>query len=128
MADQKKILIVEDEGLIRRALVDQLAAEGFEVFSAEDGEQGLQLAETEHPDLILLDIVMPVMDGITTSKKLEQNPKTEDIPIIFLTNLSDSQDVHDKITKNKYEFLVKANWDIADVMKKIKTKLGEQEA
>jgi CheY-like chemotaxis protein len=125
MAEQKKILVVEDEGLIRRALVDQLEREKFHTLSAENGEEGFDQAKKEHPDLILLDVVMPVMDGITASKKLENNPETKHIPVVFLTNLSDSQDVHDKITREKYEFLVKADWDINDVIEKVKTKLGD---
>ena len=83
----KKILIVEDDKSFLWILKQSFASEGFTVLVAEDGEAGLDLAEREKPDLILLDILMPKMDGITLSKKLKQ--LNSGIPIMFLTNLKD---------------------------------------
>ncbi|HET8574852.1 MAG TPA: response regulator [Candidatus Paceibacterota bacterium] len=124
MEDRKKILVVEDEGMIRRALCDKLEEEHFEAVPAVNGKEGLEKAISERPGMILLDVVMPEMDGITMSQKLEEHEETKNIPVMFLTNLSDSQEVRDRITKHDYEFLVKANWDISDVVKKIKEKIG----
>jgi CheY-like chemotaxis protein len=123
MEEAKKILVVEDESMIRRALVDKLQEEEFEVIEARDGKEGLEKAILENPNIVLLDIVMPEMDGITVSQKMADIPQTENIPIIFLTNLSDSTDVQERIKNKQYEFLVKSNWDITDVVKKVKEKI-----
>lgn len=80
----KSILIVEDNQAIRRVMEVSLAKE-FDVFTAESGEAGLIIAEAEEPDLILLDIRMPIMDGPETLERLRSNPGTEEIPVIFLT-------------------------------------------
>lgn len=120
----QKILIVEDEGMIRRALADRLGEEDLEVLSAADGKEGLETARAEKPDLVLLDVIMPEMDGISVSDELSASPETANIPVIFLTNLSDSADVRKKIQRDQYDFLVKANWDIEDVVNKVNTKLG----
>ncbi len=82
----KRILIIDDEDDIRE--VAQLTLEavgGFEVLTAESGSEGLVKAQTEQPDAILLDVMMPEMDGITTFKNLQANPLTRNIPVILLT-------------------------------------------
>lgn len=122
--EQKKILVVEDEAMIRRAIIDRLEAESFLVFSAENGIEALEKARAERPDLILLDIVMPEMGGVEASEKLGLYEETKNIPIMFLTNLSDTSDILKTIKREGYEYLVKAEWDIADVVEKIKAKVG----
>ena len=85
---KKKVLIVDDEPDIRELLKSRLkAARGFEVVSAEDGQSGFRTAIDEKPDLILLDVMMPVMDGPTAAILLRENEITKNIPIIFLTCL-----------------------------------------
>ena len=85
----KKILIVEDEASLRKALVEKFQREGFETFLAFDGVEGLDQAERIQPDLILLDIIMPKMDGMTMLKKLrESGDWGKQVPVIILTNLS----------------------------------------
>lgn len=82
----KRILVIDDEDDIRE--VAQLSLEmvgGWEVLTAHSGTEGLVVAETEHPDAILLDVMMPDMDGPATFKELQANPTTEDIPVILLT-------------------------------------------
>ncbi|MEJ0021656.1 MAG: response regulator [Candidatus Doudnabacteria bacterium] len=124
----KKILIVEDEMSQRKALVDKFTREGFQVVSARDGEEGLSTALKEKPDLILLDIVMPKMDGMTMLKKLRQeNEWSKTVPVIMLTNLSADDD---KIMKGVTEdlpsyYLVKSNWAINDVVEKVKDRLSQ---
>lgn len=82
----KKVLMVDDDPNIR--LVSQISLEdvgGFDVFAAESGAECLEVAEREQPDLILLDVMMPEMDGITTFKELQKRPTLKTIPVIFLT-------------------------------------------
>ncbi|MCC5635683.1 response regulator [Nostoc sp. CHAB 5844] len=87
-----KILIIEDDINVRQNLIDLLYAENFNVITAENGYLGLQLAQAEIPDLIICDVMMPVLDGYTVLKELRQNPKTALIPFIFLTAKSEKTD------------------------------------
>jgi len=85
---KNKILIVDDETLIVRLLAIRLEANDFEIYKASDGVECLQIAEREIPDLILLDISMPYMDGVQTYRNLIDSHKTKLIPVIFLTGLA----------------------------------------
>jgi len=122
----KKILIVEDEIDLREALVDKLGREEFETSGAKDGEEGLEMALRDHPDLILLDIVMPKMDGMTMLKKLrEENEWGKKVPVILLTNLSatDEKIIKAMVENEPSYYLVKSDWKIGDVVKKVKETL-----
>ncbi|AFY66385.1 response regulator [Geitlerinema sp. PCC 7407] len=82
----KRVLIVDDETGIRKITEISLKAiAGWQVFEAASGQEGLAIAQTEQPDVILLDVMMPGMDGITTFQQLQANPTTQGIPVIFLT-------------------------------------------
>lgn len=120
----KVILIVEDEKMIRQALHDKLNREGFEVQTAKNGADAIDMVTQSPPDLILLDIVMPKMDGMQAMRILKEDPKTAHIPIIFLTNLSDVDNIEEASERGIYEYLVKADWTLEDVCKKINDKLG----
>ncbi len=125
LTPSKKILIVEDEQDIRQTLVDKFTREGFKTLEAENGEQGLERSLKEHPDLILLDILMPKMDGMTMMRKLRKDKWGKSVPIILLTNLSASEE---RIIKGIVEdepayYLVKSDWKIEDVVVKVKEKL-----
>jgi two-component system, cell cycle response regulator len=82
---KKKILIVDDESLLTSLLKSRLGCNGFEVETAGDGQEGLDIATRWHPDLILLDILMPVMDGFEACKRLKAHNETRDIPIVIIT-------------------------------------------
>ena len=121
------IEVVEDEETLRNVLRDKLTLEGFNVIEAKNGEEGLETALSMHPDLILLDIVMPKMDGITMMQKLrQQNEWGKKIPIILLTNLSaDDEKINKAIAE--YEpayYIVKSNWSIGDLVDKIRERLS----
>lgn len=123
MSKKNKILIVEDERSLMAPLRKKFKLEGFEVVEANDGEKGLELAKKENPDLILLDVVMPNMDGMTMLKKLRKEKKMKKTPVIFLTNLADVNYVNEAIDLDVFDYLVKSNWRIEDVVKKVKEKL-----
>lgn len=120
---EKKILIVEDEKPLKMTLKRKFESEGFKVIEASDGEEGLKVTEKEKPDLILLDIVMPVMDGMTMLKKLRQEKFGQDMPVILLTNLADTSDVNKAMDLGVFDYLVKSNWEIAEVIRKVREKL-----
>ncbi len=85
--DSKKILIVDDEEDLLLLFKKRLIAMGFSVIVADNGKDALVLAESEHPDLIILDVLMPGMDGPEIAKRLKEIPETTDIPVIFLTGM-----------------------------------------
>jgi DNA-binding response OmpR family regulator len=124
MSNQKKILIVEDEATLRHALRDELKREKFIVLEAVNGENGLALAKEEHPDLILTDIVMPKMDGLTMLEELRKDKWGKQAKIIILTVLNEDKKVIDALDKGVYDYLIKADWKMEEVIKKIKAKLN----
>lgn len=124
-ANSKKILIVEDESPLRNAVSDILSFEGFQVFQAKNGQEGLDIALKEKPDLILLDLMMPVMDGLSMLEKLrEDKPYGAQASVILLTNINDPDKVAQATSAGSYDFLVKSDWNIEDVVRKIKARLG----
>lgn len=121
MANGKKVLVVEDDEALRSALVEQFAVAGYQTLQAEDGEQGLVTALAEHPDLIILDIVMPVMDGHTMAKKLREDEWGRDARIIVLTNLkSEMKDMNEIVDHGNPTYLVKANTTLSTVIEEAK--------
>ena len=82
-----KILVAEDERDIRELVIDTLFDKGYDVLESKDGRETLQTANKEIPDLILLDVMMPGMDGFEVSKRLRENPLTGDIPVVMLTSM-----------------------------------------
>jgi len=122
---RKKILIVEDDNSLRKALVEKLEREKFAVCEAENGEGGLEVAFREHPDLILLDIVMPRMDGLTMLSRLRKDARGKRVKVIMLTNLSDGESVMKSLNEAAFDYLVKADWKLEDIVKKIRERLEE---
>ncbi|KKR70685.1 MAG: hypothetical protein UU13_C0002G0030 [Candidatus Nomurabacteria bacterium GW2011_GWB1_40_7] len=118
---QKTILVVEDEESLREAIVDILRLKNFLSFEAKDGEEAVELALSKHPDLILLDLLMPVMDGMTALKKIREDSWGEKVPVVILTNLSatNEQLVEDMVTHKPMHYLIKSDWKLHDVVKKI---------
>ena len=121
-----KLLIVEDEEITLVPLVDKFTKEGFEVKVARNGEQGLEMAAAEHPDLILLDIVMPRMDGMTMMARLrESSAWGASVRIILLTNLSADDKIRKGVVQNEPSYyLVKTDWTLNDVVAKVRERLG----
>lgn len=119
----KKILVIEDEATLQKALVEVLEQTGYDVLSALDGEKGFELATNDIPDLILLDIILPKMDGFEVLKGLKANPKTENIPVIILTNLGDVSSVQQALELGANSYLVKADFHLDDVIQKVERTL-----
>ncbi len=113
-------MIVEDETALRNALRDKIVREGFTVLEAKNGEEGLETALREHPDLILLDIVMPKMDGMTVLSKLREDAWGADAKVIILTNLSEVVKVSEAVARGSFSYLVKSDWKLDEVVAKMK--------
>jgi CheY-like chemotaxis protein len=84
-ADKRVVLLIDDDTNIRKTASRRLAEEGYRVLTASDGEEGLKVARAEHPSLILLDLMMPKMDGREVLRRLKSDPETKQIPVILLT-------------------------------------------
>ncbi|RJQ28820.1 response regulator [Candidatus Parcubacteria bacterium] len=119
---KKKVLIAEDEAPMARVLSDKFTREGFEVFTAGDGEAALQLALKERPDVILLDVVMPKMDGMTVMKKLrEEGDWGKHVPLVVLTNLVANDNIMGRVIVDEPSYyLVKSETSIEDIVRKAK--------
>lgn len=117
----KKIIIIEDDmalaGMYKTKIVKDT---GFEVLLVDNGRDGLELVKKEKPDLILLDIVMPEMDGWAVLKELKKDSPTKNIPVIFLTNLGDDSEIKKSVFWGADGYLIKASSTPSDVVKKIK--------
>lgn len=120
----KRILVVEDEAAMRSLLRTALTDAGFEVLEASDGEQGLAVAEAERPSLILLDIIMTKMDGITMLKTMRSQRWGRKIPVVILTNLASSGRVAEALQDEDVDYLVKAEHRLDEVVARVKAKLG----
>jgi len=114
------ILIVEDEPTLQKALSIALEREGYEVKSALEGDAGLNLAKESKPNLILLDLILPKIDGFEILAELKKDESTKEIPVIILTNLESSQDIEKALVLGAKTYLVKANYDLKDVIQKVK--------
>ena len=118
--ETKRLLIIEDDGVLRKALSDYLVAEGFDVSCAEDGEVGVDMALSETPDLVLLDIVLPKKDGYQVLKEIKANAKTNLVPIVLLTNLGSINDVEKALELGATTYLVKSDYRLEEITTKIK--------
>ncbi|HET8575302.1 MAG TPA: response regulator [Candidatus Paceibacterota bacterium] len=119
----KKILIVEDDRALRTILGDRLREDAYEVIEASDGEAGLQMAKESHPDLILLDIIMPKMDGIEMLAELRKDVWGKGANVIMLTNLSAEDQKSAAREQGVADYLVKSDWDIEGIVDCIKSKI-----
>lgn len=119
----KKILIIEDEMVLAKALVNKFSKEGFNIATARNGEEGLEMALKQKPDLILLDIIMPKMDGLTMLEQLRKDEWGKNVKVILLTNLSDEEKLARALQEGVHDYLVKSDWKIEDVVEVVKDKL-----
>ncbi|HOU45695.1 MAG TPA: response regulator [Candidatus Pacearchaeota archaeon] len=119
----KKILFVEDEASLQRAIGESLKKVGYEVLSATDGQQAMEQIKSQDFDLIVLDIVLPKVDGFEVLKKIKSDPEKKDIPVLVLTNLETSGDVQKALELGATNYLVKANYSLEQMIEKINSML-----
>ena len=123
MSTMKKVLVIEDDPVLSETLILNLEHDGFETLHAKDGEEGLALALSAKPDLILLDIILPKIDGLTMLDTLRKTEGGQHIPVIVLSNLSELPEVVAAMEGGVRDYLVKVDWQIEDVIKKVREKL-----
>lgn len=119
------VLVVEDKESLRLALTEKLRHEGYDVSSAKDGEEGLAMAIAEKPDIILLDIIIPKVDGMQMLKAVRaSNEWGANVPVIVLTNSKEKGDIAEALVEGVAQYLAKADWKIEDIVKKVSTLLA----
>ena len=119
----KKVLIVDDDADLREVLKDKITAAGFNVITAKDGKEGLETALKEHPALILLDIIMPVMDGKEMLKTLRADDWGKDAQVVMLTNVEDMEAVSEAVGGGSFDYIVKTDWDLDSVVARVEDHL-----
>lgn len=124
VVNEPDILVVEDEEVLRRLLVTTLRGEGYSVLEASDGKDGQTLALQYHPHLILLDIIMPRVNGIDMLKLLRQDKWGRDANIVLLTNLGDTDSLKKANRYQVSDYLVKSDWSLDELTTQIKQKLN----
>lgn len=120
----RTILLVEDDEMLHTMYTQKFTKEGYEVKSAYNGAEGVALAESAKPDIILLDIIMPKMDGFAALKKIKKNPATAQIPVILLTNLGQEEDIRKGKELGASDYFIKANHTPQEVVDKVKSIIG----
>jgi len=115
-----KILLIEDDTFLSGMYVTKLSLENFDVRLASDGKLGLKMVIDEQPDLVLLDIILPKVDGFEILKTIRRDQRTKDMPVILLTNLGQKGDVEKGLDLGATDYLIKAHFMPSEVVDKIK--------
>jgi len=123
-APAKRILLAEDDRFLRRAEEAALKRAGFVVLAAADGEEALRMAIAEKPDLVLLDLIMPKLQGFEVLKALKADPATAAIPVVVLSNLGQDGDVQRALEGGAVAYLVKANLSLDELVARARETLA----
>jgi DNA-binding response OmpR family regulator len=119
-----KILIVEDDKFLRELIAKKLKNKGFDVVEAVDGEEGLKKIKEERPDLVLLDLILPGIDGFEVLARVKEDPNLAQIPVIILSNLGQREEVERGLKLGARDYLIKAHFTPGEIVEKIKNILS----
>ena len=119
-----KILIIEDDKFLRELIVRKLSQENFDVVEAIDGEEGIKKIKETIPDLLLLDLILPGIDGFEVLSKIKEEPATASIPVIILSNLGQREDIERGLKLGAVDYLVKAHFTPNEIIEKVKANLN----
>lgn len=128
MENQHTVLLVEDDSFLIEILVKKFKADNYKVLHAGSGKEALRKAHDEDPDIIMLDIILPGMNGFETLKKLKNDETTADIPVAFLSNLGQKEDIEKGKKLGAVDFIVKANHSLDEIVKRSNEILSEKES
>jgi CheY-like chemotaxis protein len=122
---KKKVLIVEDDNFVAEVYSTKLFEMNHEVRIAQNGKEGLEMVEKEKPDLILLDIIMPVMGGVEMLEELKKKEEWKNIPVILLTNVGEKESIQKTMNLGVKDYLIKSHFTPAEVIEKIDAVIGK---
>jgi len=115
----RKILIIEDDKFLRELMVRKLVNDGYEVIEATNGEEGVRTAKAEKPDLILLDLILPGIDGFESLTRIRKDQEIANIPVIILSNLGQKEDIEKGLRLGATDYLIKAHFAPGEIAEKI---------
>lgn len=116
----KKILLIEDDKFLRELMNKKLLTMGYDVITAADGESGLTMIKEAKPDAVLLDLILPGINGFEVLEKAKKDPETANVPVIILSNLGQSEDIEKGLKLGAKDFLVKAHFTPQEIISKLK--------
>jgi CheY-like chemotaxis protein len=117
---EKTILVIEDDKFLRELIIKKLIKENYNVVEVEDGEEGIEKIKKTKPDLILLDLILPGIDGFEVLSRIKEYPDLAKIPVIVLSNLGQRDDIEKAIKLGANDYLVKAHFTPNEIIEKIK--------
>ncbi|KKS39010.1 MAG: hypothetical protein A3G49_02895 [Candidatus Sungbacteria bacterium RIFCSPLOWO2_12_FULL_41_11] len=123
---QTSILVVEDDIFLRNLIIKKLMNENYVIWDATDGTSALKVLETKKPHLILLDILLPGIDGFEVLSLLKKNSELAQIPVIILSNLGSQDDIEKAMKLGATDYIIKANFTLEEIAERIKKILGEK--
>jgi len=115
----RKILIIEDDKFLRELMVRKLVNDGYEAIEATNGEEGVRTAKAEKPDLILLDLILPGIDGFESLTRIRKDQEIANIPVIILSNLGQKEDIEKGLRLGATDYLIKAHFAPGEIAEKI---------
>lgn len=118
---RKKILLIEDDSFISQMYSMKFKQTNFDFVVARDGAEGMELAKKEKPDLILLDIILPEMDGFEVLRQLKEDPMLQSIPVVLLTNLGQQENIQKGMAMGAKDYIIKAHYTPQEVVEKAQT-------
>lgn len=118
--NMSKVLIIEDDKFLRELMSRKLSSEGFETVEAIDGESGIKKIKEEKPEIVLLDLILPGIDGFEVLAKVKDDPETNPIPVVILSNLGQRDDVERGLKLGAIDYLVKAHFTPNEIIKKVR--------
>jgi CheY-like chemotaxis protein len=124
----KKILVIDDDQFFPKTLEASLPPGKYTLITAEDGEQGLEILKTQKPDLIILDLLMPKLDGTSFLKKLKESPDLPKVPVLVSSNLSSVKKISDVMTLGATGYVIKSDESMQSIVQDIERIMGEKES
>lgn len=115
----RKILIIEDDKFLRELIIRKLVNEGYQTIEATDGEEGVRTAKAEKPDLILLDLILPGIDGFEALARIKKDQETTNLPVIILSNLGQKEDIERGLKLGAADYLIKAHFSPGEIIEKV---------
>lgn len=121
----KNILVIEDDKFLRELIAQKLSRDGYEVSEAIDGEEGIKKIQKEKPDLVLLDLILPGIDGFEVLTKMKKDSTISSVPVIILSNLGQKDDVERGLKLGAVDYLIKAHFTPGEIVDKVRDVLKE---
>jgi len=120
-----KILVIEDDKFLRELISQKLVKEGYDIAEATDGEKGIEAVKKEQPSLVLLDLILPGIDGFEVLARIKSDPEASEVPVIILSNLGQKDDIEKALKMGAIDYLIKAHFTPAEIIEKIRGVMKE---